>query len=148
MAPRVDFSSAAFHRDPAAGIAALRARGPVVATWFPIVGKVWVTTTYDATAEVLKDTTNFTMRKQGGALAGLRWWMPKFVTTLANNMLTMERAGPYPPARHRRRGVPPPRGARYGAAHPRHRRPACRRAVCGRQPVDLVQRYARTLRSP
>ena len=30
------------------------------------------------------------MRKEGGALAGLRWWMPKSSRTLANNMLTMD----------------------------------------------------------
>src|SRR5262249_48251786 len=90
MAPRVDFTSEAFFRDPAAGIAALRAAGPVVATKFPIIGKVWVTTTYETTAHVLKDSTTFTLRKEGGALAGLRWWMPKSIATLANNMLSMD----------------------------------------------------------
>jgi hypothetical protein len=90
MSPRFDFTSEAFFRDPAAGIAKLRACGPVVATRFPIVGKVWITTTYETTARVLKDSTTFTLRKEGGALAGLRWWMPKFVATLADNMLTMD----------------------------------------------------------
>src|SRR5262249_52644365 len=90
MARHVDFTSEAFFRDPGAGIAALRASGPVVATKFPIVGKVWITTTYEATARVLKDSKSFTLRKEGGALAGLRWWMPKFIVTLANNMLTMD----------------------------------------------------------
>ena len=75
MQLHVDFSSEAFFRDPAPEIAKLRASGPVVATRFPIVGKVWVTTTYEATAEVLKDNATFAMRKEGGALAGLRWWM-------------------------------------------------------------------------
>src|SRR5215813_15303920 len=90
MAPRVDFTSEAFFRDPATGIATLRACGPVVATRFPLVGKVWITTTYETTARVLKDSMTFTLRKEGGALAGLRWWMPKFVATIANNMLTMD----------------------------------------------------------
>jgi cytochrome P450 PksS len=89
MAPRVDFTSEAFFRDPAKGIATLRAAGPVVATRFPIIGKVWVTTTYETTARVLKDSTTFTLRRDG-ALAGLRWWMPRFVATFANNMLTMD----------------------------------------------------------
>jgi cytochrome P450 len=86
----VDFTSQAFFRDPAALIGALRASGPVVATRFPIVGKVWVTTTYETTARVLKDSATFTLRREGGALAGLRWWMPKSVATFANNMLTMD----------------------------------------------------------
>jgi cytochrome P450 PksS len=65
MAMRVDFTSQEFFRNPAAGIERLRACGPVVETRFPIVGKVWVTTTYDATARVLKDSTAFTLRKDG-----------------------------------------------------------------------------------
>ena len=62
-----------------AGVAPLRAAGPVVATQFPIVGRVWVTTTYEAAARVLKDSAMFTLRKEGGDVAGLRWWMPKLV---------------------------------------------------------------------
>ena len=92
MAARVDFdfTSEAFFRDPAASITLLRASGPVVATRFPIVGRVWITTTYETTAHVLKDSATFAMRKEGGALAGLRWWMPAFIATFANNMLTMD----------------------------------------------------------
>jgi hypothetical protein len=51
-------------RDPAAGIATLRQSGTVVATRFPIIGKVWVTTTYESTARVLKDSATFTMCKE------------------------------------------------------------------------------------
>jgi hypothetical protein len=32
-------------RDPAAGLAKLRAAGPVVEVRFPIIGKTWITTT-------------------------------------------------------------------------------------------------------
>src|SRR6201987_6344593 len=87
MAQRVDFASEAFFRDPGATVAMLRAVGPAVETHFPIVGKVWVTTTYEATARVLKDDATFTLRKDG-VVAGLRWWMPRLVQTLANNMLS------------------------------------------------------------
>lgn len=90
MALRVDFASEAFFRDPAAAVAMLRASAPVVATRFPIVGPVWVTTTYEATTRLLKDSTNFTLRKEGGVVAGLRWWMPRLVQTLASNMLTTD----------------------------------------------------------
>src|SRR2546429_615408 len=67
MAPRVDFASEEFFRDPAAVVARLRATGPVVAAKFPIVGRVWVTTTHEATARVLKDTATFSLRKDDGA---------------------------------------------------------------------------------
>jgi cytochrome P450 len=90
MAVRVDFASEAFLRDPAAGIATLRAAGPVVATRFPIIGRIFVTTTYEATARVLKDSATFSLRKEDGALAGLRWWMPASIATIASNMLTMD----------------------------------------------------------
>jgi cytochrome P450 len=39
---------------------------------------------------VLKDSETFTLRKEGGVPAGLRWWMPRFLTALADNMLTMD----------------------------------------------------------
>jgi len=66
MASRIDFAREAFFRDPADGIAKLRASGPVVATRFPIVDRVWVTTTYEAATRVLKDSAVFTLRKEGG----------------------------------------------------------------------------------
>jgi cytochrome P450 PksS len=89
MTMRVDFTSQEFFRNPAAGIERLRACGPVVETRFPIVGKVWITTTYDAAARVMKDSATFTLRKDGSP-AGLRWWMPAFVGAMASNMLTVD----------------------------------------------------------
>src|SRR5215475_2317195 len=73
---RVDFTSQVFFRDPAAGIEKLRALGPVVETRFPIVGKVWIT--YESTTRVLKDSEEFTLRKEGAGLAS-------FVSALANH---------------------------------------------------------------
>jgi cytochrome P450 PksS len=145
MAPHVDFTSEAFFRDPAAGIAALRASGPVVATRFPIVGRVWITTTYEATARVLKDSKSFTLRKEGGALAGLRWWMPKFVATLANNMLTMDE-----PDHTRLRAIVDEAFRRRAVLdmEPRIRVIAeglARDLFVDGSPADLVERYARTL---
>ena len=90
MAQRVDFVSQAFFRDPAATVARLRALSPAVETHFPIVGRVWVTTTHEATARVLKESDVFSLRKEGGEVAGLRWWMPRLVQTLASNMLTTD----------------------------------------------------------
>jgi cytochrome P450 len=86
----VDFASESFFRDPGATVATLRASGPAVATHFPMVGKVWVTTTHEAAARVLKESSTFTMRKEDGAIAGPRWWMPASVSALANNMLGVD----------------------------------------------------------
>ena len=90
MTAPVDFTSQAYFRDPAAGIARVRSVGPVVEVRFPIIGKVWITTTHELAAQVLKDSATFSMRKEDGGLAGLRWWMPAFVRTLANSMLSMD----------------------------------------------------------
>jgi len=85
----IDFTSQDYLRNPAAGIERLRAAGPVVEVRFPIIGKTWITTTSDLAGRVLKDSETFTMRKNG-RVAGLRWWMPGWIRTLAVSMLTMD----------------------------------------------------------
>jgi cytochrome P450 PksS len=145
MASRIDFTSDAFFRDPPQAIAALRASGPVVATRFPLIGDVWITTTHDTTAEVLKDGANFTLRKEDGKIAGLRWWMPKLVTTIANNMLTMDE-----PDHTRLRSIVDEAFRRRAivAMEPRIRAIADALAdelFADGSPADLVARYARVL---
>jgi cytochrome P450 len=145
MAPRLDFTSEAFFRDPPKAIAKLRAQGPVVATRFPLVGDVWITTTHDATARVLKDSATFTLRKEDGAVAGVRWWMPKLVTTIASNMLTMDE-----PDHTRLRSIVDEAFRRRAivAMEPRIRAIAddlAARLFENGSPADLVERYARVL---
>src|SRR5712691_7357483 len=90
MTPRADFASQDYFRDPGAGIEKLRTLGPVVEVHFPIIGKLWTTTTQALGDQVLKDTATFTMRKENGDVAGLQWWMPGIVRTLAISMLSMD----------------------------------------------------------
>lgn len=85
----LDFTSQDYFRNPAAAIARLRESGPVVQIKFPIIGRVWITTTQELAGRVLKDTETFTLRKDG-AVAGLRWWMPGVIRAVADNMLTMD----------------------------------------------------------
>jgi cytochrome P450 PksS len=87
---RADFASQAYFRNPAAEIEKLRASGPVVEVRFPLVGKVWTTTTQDLADRVLKDSETFTIRSGMGGVAGLQWWMPRIVRTLANHMLSKD----------------------------------------------------------
>jgi len=89
MTLRADFTSQEYFRNPAAEIEKLRAAGPVVEVRFPFVGTVWTTTTQDLANQVLRDSETFTLRKEGN-VAGLQWWMPKIVRTLANSMLTTD----------------------------------------------------------
>ena len=142
---QTDFTSQDFYRDPAASIEKLRRSGPVIATRFPIVGKVWITTTYEAAGRVLKDGETFTLRKEGGGLAGLQWWMPRIVRTLANNMLTMDE-----PDHTRLRGIVDEAFRRRAILEMEPRILAIADELAGElfadgSPADLVERYARKL---
>jgi cytochrome P450 len=90
MTLHADFASQDYFRNPAAAIEKLRTAGPVVEVRFPIVGKVWTTTTQALADQVLKDTATFTIRRDDGTVAGFRWWMPGIVRTLAKHMLSMD----------------------------------------------------------
>jgi cytochrome P450 len=90
MTLHADFASQDYFRDPAAAIGKLRTLGPVVQVRFPIIGKIWTTTTQALADQVLKDTETFTIRKEDGTVAGLQWWMPGIVRTFANSMLSMD----------------------------------------------------------
>lgn len=145
MTVRLDFTSEAYLRDPPKGIARLRMSGPVVATRFPLIGDVWITTTHDATAQILKDGATFTLRREDGDIAGLRWWMPKYVRTVANNMLTMDE-----PDHTRLRSIVDEAFRRRAivAMEPRIRAIADGLAdelFAKSSPADLVQHYARIL---
>ena len=70
MVQHVDFTSEAFFRSPEVGVASLRASGPVVTTKFPIIGRVWVTTTYEAAARVLKDSAYSRCARRAGRSSG------------------------------------------------------------------------------
>jgi len=146
MAMRLDFTNQDYFRDSAARLEALRAAGPVVEVKFPIVGKVWVTTTYEAAGRVLKDNQTFTLRKDGGVVAGFRWWMPRIVGTLVNNMLTMDE-----PDHTRLRGIVDEAFRRRAILdmEPRILAIADKLAYdlfAEGSPADLVDRYARRLR--
>jgi cytochrome P450 PksS len=90
MTLHADFTSQDYYRNPAAATEKLRAMGPVVEVRFPIIGKVWTTTTQALADQVLKDTETFSIRSDDGIVAGLQWWMPGIVRTLANSMLSMD----------------------------------------------------------
>jgi cytochrome P450 PksS len=90
MTLQADFASQDYFRDPTAAVEKLRTAGPVVEVRFPLMGKVWTTTTQALADRVLKDTETFAMRRDDGTLAGLQWWMPPIVRTLSNSMLSMD----------------------------------------------------------
>jgi cytochrome P450 len=145
MTLRLDFTNQDYFRDPAASIERLRSVAPVVEVRFPIIGKVWVTTNYELAGRVLKDSDTFRLRKSGGGIAGLRWWMPRIVRTLANNMLTMDE-----PDHTRLRGIVDEAFRRRAVLDMEPRILAIADGLAGElfadgNPADLVARYARRL---
>src|SRR5215471_11690615 len=140
-----DFSSQDYFRNPAAAIAALRSAGPVVEIEFPIIGRVWTTTTQDVADRVLKDTETFGLRQADGRCAGIRWWMPRILLTLSNNMLTMDE-----PDHRRLRDIVDEAFRRRAMLDIEPRIRALADALADElfaegTPADLVDRYARRL---
>ena len=86
----IDFSSQDFFRDPLPALEKLRSAGPIVEGRVPMIGRVWMTTTQEMASRVLKDNQVFTLRKDDGAVAGMRWWMPSIFRMFAKNMLTVD----------------------------------------------------------
>jgi cytochrome P450 len=145
MTSRVDFTSQSYFRDPAAALERLRSRGPVVEVNFPIVGRVWTTTTQAMADRVLKDTDTFTIRKEDGEVAGLRWWMPGIVKTFATNMLSMDE-----PDHKRLRDIVDEAFRRRAVLEMEPHIQATAEQLADElfaegSPADLVQRYARQL---
>ncbi|HWE72545.1 MAG TPA: cytochrome P450 [Stellaceae bacterium] len=141
----MDFSSQDYFRNPAASVEKLRAMGPVVEVRVPIVGTVWTTTTQEMAERVLKDSETFTLRRDDGDVAGLRWWMPGIVRALAENMLSMDE-----PAHRRLRDIVDEAFRRRAVLDMESRIRAIADTLAGElfvvgDPADLIDRYARVL---
>jgi cytochrome P450 len=68
----------------------MREAGPVISVKMPLVGRTWVTTTHAATLAMVKDNGFFVQEGRNAGksgVAGMRWWMPKTLGLLSNNML-------------------------------------------------------------
>jgi cytochrome P450 len=145
MTPRVDFMGQDFFRNPAAAIETLRAAGPVVEVRLPIFGRVWMTTTQEMASRVLKDNRAFTLRKDDGTVAGLRWWMPGIFRAFTKNMLSVDE-----PDHTRLRGIVEEAFRRRAVLDMEPRIRAIANGLAGDlfsrgSPADLVTRYARVL---
>jgi len=147
MAEDFDIVSPAFHADPFPTLARMRAAGPVVRLRLPIVGRTFMTTTYAASVELLKDHERF-VRDPGNA--GSRTQervlkvLPRTLGLLATNMLGID-----DPDHRRLRGLVDQAFARRGIAalQPLIEAAADRLVdkMQGRPQVDLMQAYCRDL---
>jgi cytochrome P450 len=145
MTASVDFTSPDYFRNPAASLETLRKQGPVVEVSFPIIGRVWATTTQALADRVLKDTDIFTIRKADGQVAGMRWWMPPMIRTFANSMLSMDE-----PDHKRLRDIVDEAFRRRAVLGMEPHIQATAEQLAGElfaegSPADLIERYARAL---
>ena len=145
MTLRVDFTGQDFFREPAAAVERLRAAGPVVEARLPIFGRVWMTTTQEMASRVLKDNRVFTLRKDDGTVAGLRWWMPNILRAFTKSMLSVDE-----PDHTRLRGIVEEAFRRRAVLDMEPRIRAIAHELAGElfsqgSPADLVTRYARVL---
>jgi cytochrome P450 len=142
---RADFASQAYFHNPIAEIAKLRSAGLVVEVQFPMIGKVWTTTTQELADQVLKDSETFGIRSSAGGVAGTQWWMPHIVRTLANHMLAMD-----DPDHRRLRDIVDEAFRRRAVLDMEPHILALADELAGElfaagSPADLVDRYARKL---
>src|SRR5262249_694770 len=145
MLLRTDFTSQDYLRNPAAGGARLRESGPIVEAKVPFLGRVWITTTYASACYILRNSQIFPLRKDGGAVAGVRWWMPRTLRALVDNMLTFDE-----PDHTRLRGIVDEAFRRRAILEMEPRILAIAGELAGElfaegSPADLVDRYARKL---
>jgi cytochrome P450 len=87
---RLDLESQAFKRDPFPTLARMRALGPVIRVRMPIIGKVWLATTYDAVNDLLRDHHRFVQNPATAGnrlMGGIVRWLPRDLRPLATNML-------------------------------------------------------------
>jgi cytochrome P450 len=86
----VDLSSQAFKQNPFPTLARMRQHGPLIRARLPPFRAVWLTTTYDAAHELLRDHRRFVTNP---VTAGNRWmaaiirWLPRTLQPLSTNML-------------------------------------------------------------
>jgi len=99
LAQAIDIGSQAFKQNPFPTLTRMRELGPVIRVRFPLVGKVWMATTYEAVNDLLRDHQQFV---QSPTAAGNRWmgtilrWLPRTLKPLATHMLLRD------PPDHRR----------------------------------------------
>ncbi|MEO1276731.1 MAG: cytochrome P450 [Pseudomonadota bacterium] len=92
----LDLASPDFHRDPVPTLARLYEAGGVVETRVPILGRLVLVGSHEATRTVLKAPETFSVSRRrrgadgGSEAAAMPWWMPKRLRLLADNMLTKD----------------------------------------------------------
>ena len=90
---QLDLQSTDFKQAPEITWTRLAEQGPVVTSRLPLLGRIALTTRYEHSQSVLRNTDQFSVdaRRCGHRMAaGMRWWVPSLFKPLANNLLTVD----------------------------------------------------------
>lgn len=93
IAQDFDLVSQQFKQNPFPTFARMRDAGPFVRVKLPMIGPVWMATTYEAVTTMMRDQKNFVLesRRAGrNRLPGILRWMPRSFRLLSKNMLTTD----------------------------------------------------------
>ena len=144
---KYDLTSAAHMARPELTYQAMWQAGDVVPARIPILGRVWFTTRYLASVEMLKDADLFARQPERAGLkatAHFTWWMPRSLRVFADNMLIVDE-----PKHRRLRGTVDQAFARRDimALEGEIEAIAGRLldALSQREPVDIMSLYSREL---
>lgn len=94
-----DLTSESFKREPIPTLARMREQGPVIRIRLPLLGEVWMATTYEAVNDLLRDHDRFVQNPDTAGHRGIGTfvrWLPRSLRPLAANMLLSD------PPDHRR----------------------------------------------
>jgi cytochrome P450 len=88
-----DLHSQDYKRNPYPTLAAMLAQAPVVRVRFPMFGKVWMATTYEAVNELLRERQTFVREPRSAGItqrAYLPWWVPRSMLPLVGSMINRD----------------------------------------------------------
>ena len=93
MSDSFDFTSREFKIDPFPLIRKMQDAGPVIRARLPMVGNRFITTTHQATIDLLKGSDRFAMEPKNAGKRSMTWWwilLPKSARRMSKNMLTSD----------------------------------------------------------
>lgn len=90
---KFDMTSPSFKDNPFPTLAKMRAAGPVIRAKIPILGKIWLVTSYAAVDEMLRDHQRFVRDARNAGqnkFTDWQWWLSRLFRSAADNMLSKD----------------------------------------------------------
>jgi len=88
-----DIRSQDYKRNPYPTLARMVEQGPLLTAKYPLIGSMWMATTYEACNELLRDRENFVRDPRTAGLkkgSNLPWWIPRSIKAMAEGMINRD----------------------------------------------------------